>query len=145
MKKELTDLLKQIRISKNIKQEDVAIHLGVGKGTISNYENGKTEPDIDTFMKICNFYGANGTEILQKAYSNYGIDKSLNTKEQMHIKKYHSLNENGKNKVDDYINFVLSQPENVMYNPDFNELKKQAEELADDITPLVSNNSKSNK
>lgn len=101
MRVELTNILKQIRVEKKIKQDDVAVFLGVGKGTISNYENGKTEPDIDIFMKICDFYEVNGTDILQKVYSRSFSENDLTTKQdQILIKKYRTLDEKGKHTVD---------------------------------------------
>lgn len=106
MKSELTELLKQLRIEKNIKQEDVAVFIGVGKGTISNYEMGKTEPDIETFMRMCSFYGVDGTELLKKAYNSQPV-ASVSEREKELIHNYRAMNEEGQEKVVGYISDLV--------------------------------------
>ena len=44
--------IKRLRIEKNMKQEEVAEKLFVSRQTISNYENGKSRPDVDMIVKI---------------------------------------------------------------------------------------------
>lgn len=39
-----------------IKQSDVARKIGVKGNILSNYENGISEPDIDTFCALCDIY-----------------------------------------------------------------------------------------
>lgn len=103
MKKELTELLKQLRIEKSIKQEAVAAFIGVGKGTISNYEMGKTEPDIETFMQMCSYYGVDGTELLKKAYNIHPTAAVVSDREETLIGNYRAMNEEGQEKSAAYI------------------------------------------
>ena len=42
----------QLRESKGLKQEQLAELLFVTRQTVSNYENGRSRPDIETLMKI---------------------------------------------------------------------------------------------
>lgn len=44
--------LKRIRIAKKITQGDIVRALGVGRGYISNIENGKANPTLATIAKI---------------------------------------------------------------------------------------------
>ncbi|MGN6493543.1 MAG: helix-turn-helix domain-containing protein [Agriterribacter sp.] len=44
--------LKLLRKSKGWKQEDMQAHCGISRATWSNYENGNTEPDILSLVKI---------------------------------------------------------------------------------------------
>ena len=48
--------LRNARIENNMKQQDVADILGIKPNTLSNWEKGRTEPDIDTFVKLCDIY-----------------------------------------------------------------------------------------
>lgn len=48
--------LKEQRLQQNETQESIAIKLGVSRQTISNWENGKTLPDIDSLIKLSQFY-----------------------------------------------------------------------------------------
>jgi Predicted transcriptional regulators len=44
--------IKKFRTEKNITQEELAEKLSVSRQAVSNWECGKTEPDIDTLHKI---------------------------------------------------------------------------------------------
>ena len=44
--------IKQIRESKQLTQDDLAAKLFVSRQTISNYETGRTRPDIETLIKL---------------------------------------------------------------------------------------------
>ena len=106
MKPETLARLKEARLAAKLTQADVAEHLGVKNNTISNYEKGVTEPDIDTFVGMCALYGLDFAEILKEAYS-FSIDTEemiLSRPEKAHIKKYRSLDGYGKDIVDTVLN-----------------------------------------
>lgn len=44
--------LKRLRLAKSLSQEDLATQLNVVRQTVSSWETGKTEPDLDTLMAI---------------------------------------------------------------------------------------------
>ena len=48
------EIIKQKRLEKNMSQADLAKLIYVKRQTISKYENGLREPDLNTFFKICN-------------------------------------------------------------------------------------------
>lgn len=59
------DNLKELRARAGLKQETVAAALGVKQGTISNWENGTSEPaNIDTLRKLCRILNCTAAEIL---------------------------------------------------------------------------------
>ena len=66
----MLSLLRQARLNKGYTQEDIANKLGVKKNTISNYENGVSEPDMETYIKMCEYYETDPTDILRQAYPN---------------------------------------------------------------------------
>lgn len=47
---------KQLRISKNITQDDIARQLNVSRSAIGMYEQGKREPDFGVLISIANFF-----------------------------------------------------------------------------------------
>lgn len=49
--------LKAIRVNKGLSQEDAAKAIGISEDTLSNYERGKTYPDIPVLKKIEEVYG----------------------------------------------------------------------------------------
>ena len=49
--------IKRLRLEKNMNQEQLAEELHVTRQAISNWENGKTQPDIETLTKIAELFG----------------------------------------------------------------------------------------
>lgn len=97
----LVKKLKEGRIQAGFKQAEVASKIGIKPNTLSNYENGVSEPDIDTFCALCDIYKLNPAEILNEAYglSVQGSDFSIKPSEIEHIKKYRQLDPAGQETV----------------------------------------------
>ena len=53
---EFSERLYRLRLEKGIYQKQLAAHLHVSIGTISNYENGVHSPDLKTLSKIAEFF-----------------------------------------------------------------------------------------
>lgn len=90
MNEYLISKLKEGRISKGLKQSDVTQFTGIKNTTLSNYENGITEPDIDTFLQLCELYELDYAGILAEAYglSVQGEDFKIRPSEIEVAKKY---------------------------------------------------------
>jgi len=56
--------LKEIREEKGFSQEQVAKVIGIRQQTISQYEKGITEPDIQTLKKLCDFFDVTSDYLL---------------------------------------------------------------------------------
>ena len=52
----LKENLKQLRIAHKVKQKDLAQYLGISSIAVANYENGRSQPDLDTAKKIADFF-----------------------------------------------------------------------------------------
>ena len=48
--------LKELREEKGLSQTHVAEAIGIRQQTISQYEKGITQPDIQTIKKLCDFF-----------------------------------------------------------------------------------------
>lgn len=75
--KELNQQLKDLREKYHLSQEELAEQLNVTRQAISNYERGKTAPDIFTLQKIAEIYDISidqllSTEDRKKPYLQYG-------------------------------------------------------------------------
>lgn len=107
MNQYLVDKLKEGRLNKGLKQSDVTKLTGIKNTTLSNYENGNTEPDMDTFLNLCNLYELDYAEIIREAYGYRipGIEISVTKSDLDYIKKYRSLDAPGREIVD----FVLDR------------------------------------
>lgn len=96
----LVDRLRTARTSKNLKQQEVADILGIKPNTLSNWEKGRTEPDIDTFVKLCDIYEIDCASLLADVYAFKRIKSDISLIEYEHIKKYRDLDPHGKEMVD---------------------------------------------
>lgn len=106
----LLRLLRSARLSKNIQQKEVASFMGVRGSTISNWENGRSQPDIDEFIKLCSIYGVNYADLLTKAYGEIPSQENIYTPEEVaHLQKYRALDDNGRATVDSVLNTLYAQ------------------------------------
>lgn len=56
--------LKQLRESRKILQKTVAEHLGIDRTTYTKYETGKSEPDIQTLIKLSAYFQVSLDELV---------------------------------------------------------------------------------
>lgn len=52
----LKERLKELRLAKQLKQNEFAKHLDISDRTVRHYENGDREPDIDKLIEIADFF-----------------------------------------------------------------------------------------
>lgn len=57
--------LKELRIKKNLRQEDVAQMLGVERSTYTKYESGASRPKNEILIELSNFYNVSVDYILE--------------------------------------------------------------------------------
>ena len=76
--------LKKLRKELNLSQKDVAINIGITDKTYANYENGNTEPNIDTIIKLAEFFHVTTDELLERKNLNI-IDKGLLSNTEINI------------------------------------------------------------
>jgi len=57
--------LKRIRVGKGISQGDIVRALGIGRGFMSNIENGKANPTLTTIVKLARALGVSAGELLR--------------------------------------------------------------------------------
>lgn len=62
---EIKELLKEARTNAGLTQEQVAEKIMVSRQTISNWENGKSLPDIVSIMKLSDLYQISLDELLK--------------------------------------------------------------------------------
>ena len=67
----LSENIKRFRTQNNITQEELSEKLSVTRQAVSNWENGKTEPDIETLTKIAQIFDISIDELVD------GIPKGI--------------------------------------------------------------------
>jgi DNA-binding XRE family transcriptional regulator len=58
--------LKMLRVSRNLRQTDLAVSLGVNRKTIAAWENGVSLPSVDKIDAICEFFSVSYDDIQWK-------------------------------------------------------------------------------
>lgn len=102
MNEYLVSQLRKGRLDKGLKQSDVAKETGIKNTTLSNYENGVTEPDMDTFLALCELYELDFVSLMEEAYGIKVPGKNFHIKpSQMEmLERYNNLDDHGKEMVD---------------------------------------------
>ena len=102
MNEYLVSQLKKGRLDKGLKQSDVSKKTGIKNTTLSNYENGVTEPDMDTFLALCELYEFDFVSLMEEAYGIKVPGKNFHIKpsEMELLKRYNDLDPHGKEMVD---------------------------------------------
>lgn len=79
-KKEFSDRLVQLRLSKGISARDMSLSLGQSAGYINNIENGINYPSMAVFFNICDYL-----EITPKEFFNIEIEAPIKIKELLSV------------------------------------------------------------
>lgn len=64
--REFKDVLRELRISNNLTQDQLAKNLNLGRSRISMYERGEREPDIETLELISDYFNVDMNFLLGK-------------------------------------------------------------------------------
>ena len=85
--------LKELRNSRNLSQKELADKLGYKQGTISQWEMGRRSLDIDTLLRLSEFYGVSTDYILGRSAKSGTLTDPLQNKL---LGMFNNLNDIGK-------------------------------------------------
>ena len=88
--------IKELRIKNNWRQEDLAKRLNTGKNTISRYETGQRQLDVETIGKLCEIFDVSADYLL--GFPERGA-APLPEEEQALLEGYRALSPEGKEYV----------------------------------------------
>lgn len=94
--------LKEFRKKIGLSQDDIAKKIGVHNTTYGNWELGKTEPTIDTLIKLADFYNVTVDELLGREADTINL-KFLGETEAYLIKKILKMNQLELDKTKAYV------------------------------------------
>lgn len=81
------DIIKELRLTHNLNQVQLADELNVSKQTISNWENNNILPSIDMLVKISKFFSVSTDFLLELDSRQYIEVTGLTGKELAHIQQ----------------------------------------------------------
>lgn len=64
--------LKELRIKNNLTLDDIETKTGIKRGTYSNYENNKTEPKIETWQRLADYFNVSTSYLMGLNSNNFG-------------------------------------------------------------------------
>lgn len=94
IRKIVSENIKQVCSLKRIRQVEIAEHLGVSQGTVSNWFKGTNSIDIENLAELCYFLGVSLDQIFGVEPINAEVTFSPEEKDLLNM--YRSLNEHGK-------------------------------------------------
>ena len=72
--KGITDIIRELREDKDLKQSDIADALNIAQQNYSRYETGRNEMSLDTLSAIADYHGVSADFILGRTACRQGID-----------------------------------------------------------------------
>lgn len=124
----IKDRIKEMRQARNLTQEQLAKRIGIAKSTLAGYETGIREPSIEIIGKIMYELDIDANYLWQDE-GNYQMQVSY--LEMEHIKKYHNLDDFGKESVDIVLERESRRVEEI------NRLKEKTNvEFSSEIVPM---------
>lgn len=103
--------LKEARIAKGLKQSELGALLGLKNTTVSNWEKGVSNPDVEIVAKLCSILDVPASYF----FDNMASEEILSFAEKKLIKKYRTLDEYGIDLVDTVLdkeyNRCIKEPE----------------------------------
>lgn len=105
-------VLKSLRTSFGMTQNQLADQLNISRSTIGMYEKGAREPDYETLESIADIFNVDIDYLLGRTYKTTMLPGHLsrNAKDSSLLDSFHTLNDAGKDKVIDYAKDLSRNP-----------------------------------
>ena len=71
----LNENIKNLRKSKGLSQEELAVKLNVVRQTVSKWENGTSDPNTSNLIALAKLYGISAEELLKSVEHSAGTAK----------------------------------------------------------------------
>lgn len=106
IRKIIGENIKRICAMKGIRQVEIAEHMGVSQGSVSNWIKGVNSIDIENLAELCAFLGVSLDQI-------YGVapitpDVMLSEQDRALLGSFHALNDEGKEQLLDYADTLVA-------------------------------------
>ena len=105
------DKLKKARMAKGLKQSELGDLLNLKNTTISNWEKGVSNPDVEVVSKLCSILNVSASYF----FDDMASEEILSFSEKEHIKKYRSLSDYDKGTVDQLLDRLSEKESEPLY------------------------------
>ena len=129
--------LKELRMEKGLRQQDVADHLSVGKSTYHYWEKGQTEINNDNLFALSNFYSVSIDYLLGHSDERLTIPASLkNAQVAFHSGGDEDILQYEVDRFAEYAEQYAEQKKKKAGTDSGDDLSEQRKKILDDITEL---------
>ncbi|GKH47109.1 helix-turn-helix domain-containing protein [Anaerotruncus massiliensis (ex Togo et al. 2019)] len=105
--------IRELRISADIMQKDLAKELGIPANTFNQYETGKREPDFETLKRIANHFHVSVDYLIgnddKKNKPSIHKDEGLSEDALRVAEKFSRLTPEDQSKVEEYVALLASK------------------------------------
>lgn len=102
----LGNRLKDLRVKKNVTQDDMAELLNIKRQTYSAYERGVSFPDVNALLKIAHFFGVSVDYLLENE-TKTADEQSLSSDKIEYMKLVEAMTEDERKKLIDYAELLM--------------------------------------
>lgn len=99
----------ELRRSRNITQQRLAVDLGIDQASISSYESGKYLPTVEVLIKIANYFGVSTDYLLELSDVKTPIKTPANNQETYLLSMFSALSARHRERVIGYIEGLKSE------------------------------------
>lgn len=78
------EVLQSLRKEKGLNQDELATSLGISRATVSDYERGRSQPDLDTLLKTATFFGISVDQLLGSVHP-FQEEKAEKKRKNVHL------------------------------------------------------------
>ncbi len=102
----LGNRLKDLRVKKNVTQDDMAELLNIKRQTYSAYERGVSFPDVNALLKMAKFFGVSVDYLLENE-TKTADGQSLDADKLEYIRLVEAMTEDERKKLIDYAELLM--------------------------------------
>ena len=99
----MLDKLLELRKSRNITQQRLAVDLGIDQASISSYEGGKYLPTVEVLVKLADYFGVSTDYLLGLSEIKNPLIHPVNKQTAYFLSLFSSLSEQHQERVIGYI------------------------------------------
>lgn len=107
IRKNIQKNIAKFRKREGLTQKELAVKLGIAPTNVASWEQGKSSPDIDTLIRICEILNTNLVEMYECKFEFY-FNELGDHEEAKILHFFRELNEDGKEKALEYIEDLAS-------------------------------------
>ena len=106
--------LYELRLEKNVKQQDIANFIKCSRQGYANYENGARDPDNDTLVALADYFNVSVDYLLGRTDKRFTSDKTFTTEQLRLLNAFDALIPPMQEYILEMVEKLVEQPQNTV-------------------------------